>query len=205
MEKLTKNGEDLLKEILEHRSQDGICDIEYWRMRLDKLSFQEEVLIRSVFKELTDAEMISIKWASNLPYILIVLSKGIQYFESSHETQSYPSNSNYFYSEVNSMQIQQGTINSNQTLNINQELDFESINELIQQVNKYRDFLESEYGEEGAKQLQESIDQLTMEIAENKSPNRIKNILNYIKELSVNVAGGLISEGIVCLVKNMMG
>lgn len=62
MIQLTKSAEKLLKEILTHRLSNGMCDSEYWRDRFELLSEADDVIIRSLFKELKDAGMISITW-----------------------------------------------------------------------------------------------------------------------------------------------
>lgn len=54
---------------------------EYWVDRFGSLSFEEDALLRSTFKELSDADMIEARWASNIPYMLTVLNKGAAYFE----------------------------------------------------------------------------------------------------------------------------
>lgn len=80
-EPLTKNCEKLLSEILEHRDAEGNCDLSYWKQRFEDLGFAEENLLRSQFGILHDREMISVQWASDVPYILLVLEEGSSYFE----------------------------------------------------------------------------------------------------------------------------
>ncbi len=62
MIQLTKSAEKLLQEILTHRLSNGMCDSEYWRDRFESLSEADDVIIRSLFKKLKDAGMISITW-----------------------------------------------------------------------------------------------------------------------------------------------
>ena len=82
---LTPNAEKLLKEILDNRLDNGNCDTNYWANRFDNLSNAEDSQLRSTFKELSDAEMISILWASNVPYTLTVLNNGLSYFDIKKE------------------------------------------------------------------------------------------------------------------------
>ena len=200
MKKLSKLGEELLNEILEHRDEQGNCDLNHWKKRFDGLDFSKDVLLRNLFMELKKAEMISVNWADNIPYTLAVLSNGIQYFEMVDVNQKMQNNINYFYGEVKNVQIQQGTRRSKQTQNSNQTLDYETINELIKTVYKYSDMLEMDYGLVEATQLRKAIDELSKEMAEKKSLSKINGILNYIKELSVNAGGGLIASGILELI-----
>ena len=84
---LSPNAEKLLKEILDNRLNNGNCDTNYWADRFEKLSFAESSQLRSTFKELSDAEMISILWASNVPYTLTVLNNGLSYFDIKKENE----------------------------------------------------------------------------------------------------------------------
>lgn len=70
MNKLSKKAEDLLTEILEHRNEKGNCDIQYWKQRFDALTVEEDMVLRSLFKELKDNDLIKILWADDVPYIL---------------------------------------------------------------------------------------------------------------------------------------
>ena len=75
-EELSPNAEKLLQEIIEHRLPNGCCDSEHWKKRFENLSFDEDARIRSLFKELREQEMISVQWADNYPYFLVLLDKG---------------------------------------------------------------------------------------------------------------------------------
>ena len=80
-ELLSFNCESLLKEILEHRNSDGICDLHYWENRFSGLSFQEEMALRSQFGILIKKNMISVSWADDVPYTMYLLEEGLSYFE----------------------------------------------------------------------------------------------------------------------------
>lgn len=77
---LTANCELLLNEIIEHRDTKGNCDLEYWENRFKQLSFSEDAVLRSQFGILKERNMISIQWASNVPYVLLILEEGLSYF-----------------------------------------------------------------------------------------------------------------------------
>ena len=78
-EYLTPNAEALLNEILIHRDDKGNCLPEYWEKRFETLSFSDECILCSTFKELSDSDMISVQWVDNCPYHMIVLNAGISY------------------------------------------------------------------------------------------------------------------------------
>lgn len=76
-EALTPNAEKLLQEILAHR--DNATD--YWRERFDHLSGDEDMRIRSLFRELKEAELIDTMWADNFPYQIAITDNGYTYTE----------------------------------------------------------------------------------------------------------------------------
>ena len=64
-----------------HRNENGSCDCDYWRQRFENLNHAEDASLRSMFKELIDAELIRVFWADDYPYNMVVLNKGLTYFE----------------------------------------------------------------------------------------------------------------------------
>ncbi len=84
---LTPNAEKLLQEILSHRLDNGNCDTDYWAKQFEGRTFAEVSQLRSIFKELSDEEMISVRWSGDGPYILVVLNNGLSYFEIKKENE----------------------------------------------------------------------------------------------------------------------
>ena len=206
MSHLSKRAEELLAEILEHRDEKGNCDINYWDSRFEDLSVAEDALLRSLFKELRENEMISTAWADNHPYILLLLAKGLSYFEDK-ETSERDNVSNYmnnFYGSVNGVQIQQGTTASKQEQRVSQSVDTARINDLIQKIRKYDTFLEDEYGAEGADKIRKATKELETAVNDQNGTGKIKCILEYIRDLSVNAGGGLVAAGVIQLISMIM-
>lgn len=207
MKKITKKAEELLKEILEHRNENGICDSQYWKDRFESLPLTEDAILRSLFKELKEADMISIRWADNYPYIIQLLANGISYFDEKKlfedNSESY-TNINNFYGPVSDVQIQQGTNNSMQHQSISPFMDDSKISELITKIKKYDSSLNDEYGEENADKLRNTVAEL--EGLGNKPNTEVKrrSLLSYICDLSVNAGGGLIVEGILHLISTIL-
>ena len=208
MKHLTKRAEELLKEILEHRFSNGNCDTEYWKERFESLSVADDALLRSLFKELKEAGMISTSWADNYPYILLLLGNGISYFDEKQMPEDYPSpnsNTNFFYGSVNGVQIQQGTINSTQSQTITAPLDESKIIELINLIRKYDSVLDGEYGKENANKLRNAVTELESTRNKPNSEGKKRGLIAYIRDLSVNAGGGLIAAGILQLISNILG
>ncbi len=83
MERLSSGAEQLLKDIFEHRLENGTCDLDYWSKRFKALEsdFSLEMQVRSQFGTLREERMINVQWADNVPYILFILDHGFAYYE----------------------------------------------------------------------------------------------------------------------------
>lgn len=205
MKRLTKRAEDLLKEILEHRLSDGNCDTAYWRERFESLSVADDALLRSLFKELKEADMISTSWADNYPYIMHILGKGVSYFDEKSVHEDNPSsNSNFFYGPVNGVQIQQGAYNSTQNQTIAAPIDDSKVVELVNTIRKYDSILDEEFGVENADNLRKTVDELDDICNKPDSDAKKRRLITYIRDLSVNAGGGLIASGIIQLISLLM-
>ena len=78
---LTKGAELLLQEIIEHRSDNGIVDADYFFNKFETMNVAEDDLCRSCFKELSDYDLVITRWADNGPYMINLTSGGLEYFE----------------------------------------------------------------------------------------------------------------------------
>ena len=83
MERLSSGAEQRLKDIFEHRLENGTCDLDYWSKRFKALEsdFSLEMQVRSQFGTLREERMINVQWADNVPYILFILDHGFAYYE----------------------------------------------------------------------------------------------------------------------------
>lgn len=207
MKKLSTKAEELLSEIIEHRDERGNCDTNYWKKRFEDVTVSEDAILRSLFKELREEEMIFVSWASNYPYTLYLLAKGISYFEEKKETEESINNyyTNNFYGTANGVQIQQGTKDSKQSQKLSLPLDVTRIDELIQTIRKYDSVLDDDYGIEEAANIRAATEELDVAIHKNEETDKVKGILGYIRDLSVNAGGGLVATGILHLISLIMG
>lgn len=207
MEYLSKPAENILKEIIEHRYENGNCDTSYWQKKFESLSQSDDALIRSYFKELREYDAIKVGWADNYPYIIFVLGKGLSYFDEKkrEEKRNLMGNSyvNNFYGEANNVQIQQGTVDSTQNIT-EKGSDVELINQLINTIRKYDSILDDEFGKD-ADTIRSYSDELETAISTNGDKKVISKIVCYIRDLSVNAGGGLVAAGLVELAKMILG
>lgn len=77
-ELLSAETEKLLKTIIEKKNQ-GESD--YWEKTFEALSEEDDVVIRSQFRELKNRGMIDIFWADNCPAEITLLNDGKFYFQ----------------------------------------------------------------------------------------------------------------------------
>lgn len=206
MKRLTKKAEDLLKEILEHRYENGNCNVSYWKERFENLTTGDDMLLRSLFKELSESNMISVGWADNYPYILTLLGQGTAYFdEIAREDERLNTNSyvNNFYGSASNIQIQQGSSGTKQIINGNDDT-YDCIKELIDTIKKYDAALNSEFGE-AADDLRDSGKKLEEAMKKDSNKDKIKSVVAYIRDLSVNAGGGLIAAGLIEIATRILG
>ena len=78
---LTKEVNDLLLEIWDHRLANGNCDSTYWKCRFDQVSNNdyEDTLLRDRFGKLQEAKFINVLWADDFPYLIRLLDSGVSY------------------------------------------------------------------------------------------------------------------------------
>lgn len=81
---LSRSEEQLLKEILNHRSAEGLCDLQYWNRIVSDPGEHSKVL-RGLFGELNKKQFIKVCWASDGIYLMSVLVNGLTYFEDNKE------------------------------------------------------------------------------------------------------------------------
>jgi len=140
--------------------------------------------------------------------IIYLTMEGIEYFKNKVEKEKeveMKNNTNNFYGSVSNMQIQQGTINSNQTQTVStsENIDFDKVSEFIEKIRKYDAHLDNEYGEQ-ATEIRTILEEIRTLIQNKENPEKIKSLLIEMKKLSVNVTESIIATGIVEGIKNLL-
>ncbi len=72
--RVSKEAENVLMEILEHEQ-----DSDYWKIRFDRLSNRDDIVLRGCFKELRECGLINAEYADNYPYRITILKDGYLY------------------------------------------------------------------------------------------------------------------------------
>ena len=115
------------------------------------------------------------------------------------ERERIVNNTNNFYGEATGIQIQQGTNNSLQEQTITQEFNYAKVKEVLEQIKKYDNMFDEEYGEK-APELRNMIEEIEVLLQKRENPSKIKMVLTEIKNLSIGIAGSLIASGILATI-----
>ena len=129
---------------------------------------------------------------SLLPSLLTYFKDKENVMNQEQKTNNYANN---FYGDVSSVQIQQGTKNSCQINNMNSEFDYEAVGKIIEQIKRYDNMLDTEFGK-SADELRGKLDEISELVQKRDNPGRIQILLNDIKNLAIGVSGSLIASGI---------
>lgn len=85
-EKVSPQAEKLLEEIVSLKNNQLDSDT-YWHNRFESLNNDDDIILRSLFKELKESDLIIVQWADNIPYILNLTSNGKYYFENKEDAE----------------------------------------------------------------------------------------------------------------------
>lgn len=105
------------------------------------------------------------------------------------------------YGNAQNMQIQQDSSESKQTIT-NSDIDYHKIEEVLQEINKHKDLINSELSEYG-NQFCDALNDALEELDGNKNPSKLKQALSIMKDIIVNAGGGLVTAGILSLIQSI--
>ena len=190
---ISEKAEELFQEIINNINKNA-----YWEKRLETLNSSEDIALRTLFKELVDANLIKVYWADNIPYHIEILSNWQTYFNKKKLYDDSPKNvfTNNFYGTVTNAQIQQNSSNSNQVVTNNNLEYTRKIDDLILKLKEYDSILEKDIGQKNADLIRNQISELQQSNQENNI-SKSKEILHFIKEVFVNASGSLIAAGVI--------
>lgn len=190
---ISEKAEELFQEIINNINKNA-----YWEKRFETLNSSEDIALRTLFKELVDANLIKVYWADNIPYHIEILSNWQTYFNKKKLYDDSPKNvfTNNFYGTVTNAQIQQNSSNSNQVVTNNNLEYTRKIDDLILKLKEYDSILEKDIGQKNADLIRNQISELQQSNQENNI-SKSKEILHFIKEVFVNASGSLIAAGVI--------
>lgn len=196
---ISEKAEELFQEIINNINKNA-----YWEKRFETLNSSEDIALRTLFKELVDANLIKVYWADNIPYHIEILSNWQTYFNKKKLYDDSPKNifTNNFYGTVTNAQIQQNSSNSNQVVT-NNNLEYQrKIDDLILKLKEYDSILEKDIGQKNADLIRNQISELQQSNQENNI-SKSKEILHFIKEVFVNASGSLIAAGVIQAIQSL--
>ena len=98
-------------------------------------------------------------------------------------------------------QIQQGNVNSVQTMSTDSKMDYDDLLNKMMKIQKAirsnPDFKE-DFGEK-AKEVMETVNDVVTMINKKENPSKINILINRLKELAIGISGSMIASGIVGL------
>lgn len=106
---------------------------------------------------------------------------------------------------VQSSQIQQGTIHSTQTMNNGEQFSYEEVLEVLQKIIKISasDYFNDEF-EAKADEFKELVDEAIKASTQKESPSKIKSLLSKIKDIAMVVGTNVIATGIATMIENVL-
>lgn len=197
---ISEKAEELFQEIINNINKNA-----YWEKRFETLNSSEDIALRTLFKELVDANLIKVYWADNIPYHIEILSNWQTYFNKKKLYDDSPKNifTNNFYGTVTNAQIQQNSSNSNQVVTNNNLEYTRKIDDLILKLKEYDSILEKDIGQKNADLIRNQISELQQSNQENNI-SKSKEILHFIKEVLVNASGSLIAAGVIQAIQSLV-
>lgn len=197
---ISEKAEELFQEIINNINKNA-----YWEKRFETLNSSEDIALRTLFKELVDANLIKVYWADNIPYHIEILSNWQTYFNKKKLYDDSPKNifTNNFYGTVTNAQIQQNSSNSNPVVTNNNLEYTRKIDDLILKLKEYDSVLEKDIGQKNADLIRNQISELQQSNQENNI-SKSKEILHFIKEVFVNASGSLIAAGVIQAIQSLV-
>lgn len=109
---------------------------------------------------------------------------------------------NIFHGEVKNIQIQQDNHYAVQIQSANEAFDYDGLIQVIEKIKEKEneDQFDKEY-QETAQQVKELTEQIGELAKQKRAPEKIRNLLQLLKNLSTGAAGSLLASGILHLIE----
>lgn len=107
---------------------------------------------------------------------------------------------NTFNGNVKNIQIQQGNTYAVQVQSANEDIDYDQLMAVIEQIKKSDNLFDDEY-RENADQVRNLTEQIFEMAQQKQAPGKIRQQLSLLKDLSVGAAGSLIASGVLKLIE----
>lgn len=105
---------------------------------------------------------------------------------------------------VTGSQIQQGTINSSQTMTVENNFDYDKVLEVLSKIHKTtnsNDFQE-EFADKSEK-VKEILSEAIQMVQKKEEPTKIKKALSFLKDIAIGVGENIIATGICTMIAQL--
>lgn len=108
------------------------------------------------------------------------------------------------HGNVSSSQIQQGTSNSTQTLDVSNSFDYDMVLDALNRIKRVtlNEEFNVDFGDKSPK-VNQIVEETIKMIENKKEPNEIKEHLNTLKNLVIGVSGSVLANGICAFITNL--
>ena len=113
-------------------------------------------------------------------------------------------NSLNIHGNVSSSQIQQGTSNSTQTMDVSNSFDYDRVLDALNEIKRVtsNEEFNVDFGDESP-EVNKIVEETIEMVEKQKEPNEIKEHLNALKNLVIGVSGSVLANGISALITNL--
>ena len=113
-------------------------------------------------------------------------------------------NSLNIHGNVSSSQIQQGTSNSTQTMDVSNSFDYDRVLDALNEIKRVtsNEEFNVDFGDE-SHEVNKIVEETIEMVEKQKEPNEIKEHLNALKNLVIGVSGSVLANGISALITNL--
>lgn len=200
---MTKDARKILKFITDRAKETNNVDVCFNAREIQNIP-NIDLVYGKLINELKRMSMISdcmIVCGDNVRVWLT--TDGLEYFDTTNEiTRSEGTYMNVFTGNASNIQIQQGNVGSTQNQTLGDTFEYDKIKQVIDEIKKYDNQLEEAYKDNAVK-----VREIVAEIAElaehKKEPQKMKQALLLLKDLSIGFTGSMIASGIYGLLTNL--
>lgn len=116
--------------------------------------------------------------------------------------QTFPTNIHVSEGSTINVNLQQGSINLNQSPAVPPAFDYQVVASFLAEVERYK--LSTKELGNCAVELQEVLEKLKSAVNKREEPSKIKNLLEAMRDLAIGVSGSLIASGISAQILNLI-
>lgn len=200
---MTKDAEKVLKFITDRAKETGSSDVYFIAREIQNIP-NIDFVYSKLIDELKRMNMISNCMMFCGDQVRVWLTTdGLEYFDTTNKiTRSEGTYMNVFTGNASNIQIQQGNVCSTQNQTLGDGIEYDKIKQVIEEIKKYENQFEDAY-KDNTDRVREIVTEITELVEHKKEPQKIKQALLLLKELSIGATGSLVASGICGLLTTL--